>query len=646
MISFPLKALRPITMWLSILKTAILLCIASCTSSNSFAATLPNEPPERPLRNTISGVDDSKRECLPNTNRGNIVSDVQVRNLHALLPDEEAAFYDFCANRDLEGARAWLEQDSDRHVNNTISTGPWQGCSLLHIACIKSDMTAVATLLNLGADINQPVGDQGEEAGFSPLHLVCWYGYGDAQKDNNRATCARYDEQKRLFHFLLVDNTIQINASIQNNTDIPSNVFCRGHVDLADQVDKILVGRQFPKEAVNLIIEFIEYDQLLDMPLHCYTPLHLTCYLGQVGMLKALMEKLDEDNLVKATQPGSYPPLYMAYHGNQQAVIHFLKEQHEIGADMTITLSEGSEYTLLQFACKEGYVETAKVILAHGVGPYNNARIDDCFVTPLHLAAENGHEEVVCWLIIREPSLINVVSDSSNRNEAGRTALDLAYHNRHTKVVYHLFAAGSKHRLSDFRVTDHQGRTTLYWAIEARDIDTIKKLLPYMYDLSDHAMFQEDNAINAIDPQDGLSHLLVRGALYKPDKAEEVKNIIATLVSKKLDLEINQVNTKFQTPLDLLPVSHPFYNLLQQYGATTYLLKKEVHKIKQNSDKEWAHYQESLLWQELDHIYIPPQGKRIQYADTTFDLTEEIERFLHPANPEKLLLIAGYLRRW
>ena len=42
-----------------------------------------------------------------------------------------------------------------------------------------------------------------------------------------------------------------------------------------------------------------------DMPLRCYTPLHLTCYLGQVEMLKALMEKLGEENLVEATQPGS-----------------------------------------------------------------------------------------------------------------------------------------------------------------------------------------------------------------------------------------------------------------------------------------------------------------------------------------------------
>ena len=146
----------------------------------------------------------------------------------------------------------------------------------------------------------------------------------------------------------------------------------------------------------------------------------------------------------------------MAYHGKQKAVIDFLKNQHEIGADMAITLSDGSEYTLLQFACKEGYVETAKVILAHGAKPYKNVEIDDCFVTPLHLAAENGHEEVVCWLIMREPGLINVGIDSSNRNKADRTALDLAYRNGHTKVVYHLFAAGGKpgpsRELPDFRV--------------------------------------------------------------------------------------------------------------------------------------------------------------------------------------------------
>ena len=96
-----------------------------------------------------------------------------------------------------------------------------------------------------------------------------------------------------------------------------------------------------------------------------------------------------------------------------------------------------------------------------------------------------------------------------------------------------------------------------------------------MYDLSDHAMFQKVNAINAIDPQDGLSHLLVRGALYKSDKVED---ILRALVDKKLALELNQANTKFQTPLDLVPIGHPFYNLLQQYGATTYSLKKEIHK--------------------------------------------------------------------
>jgi ankyrin repeat protein len=123
--------------------------------------------------------------------------------------------------------------------------------------------------------------------------------------------------------------------------------------------------------------------------------------------------------------------------------------------------------TALHIAAEAGETHRVQQLLAAGADVDAQVRSDenrnsDWGNTPLHLAALNGHEEVVRLLVSRRAN-VNAASDR------GATPLHLAV--EHPQVMRQLLAAGA-----NVNARDAQGRTPLHWAAMGGAYDAVALL--------------------------------------------------------------------------------------------------------------------------------------------------------------------------
>ncbi len=106
-------------------------------------------------------------------------------------------------------------------------------------------------------------------------------------------------------------------------------------------------------------------------------------------------------------------------------------------------INSGVEIDLsLNTACKVGNLKIVKILIRNGESP-NNHDID--YTYPIHVAAKNGHLNIVNFLItIQNPKLIGTI------NNFNRTPLDFAIEGKHIEVVKTLIKNGADIKSSEF----------------------------------------------------------------------------------------------------------------------------------------------------------------------------------------------------
>ena len=127
--------------------------------------------------------------------------------------------------------------------------------------------------------------------------------------------------------------------------------------------------------------------------------------------------------------------MHAAWNADEGAVVKLI----EAGADVNASTPKG--FSALTAACRNGSLPIVKMLVQHG------ASLDDAVVyatdartrnaaTPLHIAAEMGHTDIVAWLIGKGVSV-------DQRTAFGETALMTAANNGRTATVRLLLDSGA-----------------------------------------------------------------------------------------------------------------------------------------------------------------------------------------------------------
>ncbi|XP_005161162.1 histone-lysine N-methyltransferase EHMT1 isoform X10 [Danio rerio] len=148
-----------------------------------------------------------------------------------------------------------------------------------------------------------------------------------------------------------------------------------------------------------------------------------------------------------------------AKQGELQKVLLMLVD----GIDPNFKMESQNKRTPLHVAAEAGHQDVCHMLVQAGA---NLDMCDEDQRTPLMEACENNHLETVRYLL-RAGAIV------SHKDVEGSTCLHLAAKNGHFSIVQHLLSAG----LVDINCQDDGGWTAMIWATEYKHVDQVKLLL-------------------------------------------------------------------------------------------------------------------------------------------------------------------------
>jgi ankyrin repeat protein len=146
------------------------------------------------------------------------------------------------------------------------------------------------------------------------------------------------------------------------------------------------------------------------------TPLHYAANKGSLDLVRLLVKNGAQINSKDHTNKN---PIFYAYQKNHENVVEFL-------ATYNVNLEEISSSMLLRFACKNGNMEKAKLLIETGAN-VNEISVTDG-KTALHLATEIGHLELIKILVLSGAKI-------NTQDFYGFTPLALAVQGYYTEIV-------------------------------------------------------------------------------------------------------------------------------------------------------------------------------------------------------------------
>jgi len=257
------------------------------------------------------------------------------------------------------------------------------------------------------------------------------------------------------------------------------------------------------------------------------TPLILSAYYGNIGIVKLLLDKItenrkyikDEEELKKynykylnAKDKYNKTPLIWASKNNRIGAIKlildkiienrkYIKDEEELKEynDKYLNAKDSDGKTALIYAAENGYTKIIKLLIDSGadINKKDNKEMKPALIWAMknkefgkevvELLIKNGanlnvkvayednsalHYAVLYKQIEIIELLINRGVDLNKKNNYGFTALMSAVHNRYTDIVELLIKRGA-----DINQKDNEGRTALMWAIKYNSVEIVELLL-------------------------------------------------------------------------------------------------------------------------------------------------------------------------
>ncbi|XP_046570765.1 ankyrin repeat domain-containing protein 50-like, partial [Haliotis rubra] len=185
--------------------------------------------------------------------------------------------------------------------------------------------------------------------------------------------------------YVLSQNMLDINSRVQCGRTAVMLAAEHGHKDVVE----LLVDKE---ASVSLV------DETGDNVLHC------ACRGGDVEVVKYILSK----NRVDIDRRGSkkMTPIMVARHCGHKEVVELLVSKTADGS-----LKYYNHKTMLHSACWEGNMEVVKYVLSQNIVDINSRRWKK---TPVMVAADRGHTELVEVLVENGAKLSLVCDDGSN----------------------------------------------------------------------------------------------------------------------------------------------------------------------------------------------------------------------------------------
>ena len=160
--------------------------------------------------------------------------------------------------------------------------------------------------------------------------------------------------------------------------------------------------------------------------LYQYSLLHCACEHGQVCIVQYLIDNGLYDEMI-LTMDGASSPLHLAVEAGHLGTVNYLLDHSPCNP---MLVDEGGDY-IIHTACQDGNFDMVKCITK--TGKYDQNIVNShTRQTPLHIAARQGHLNIVQYLVEETKS------DPACVDDVGRTPLYLAVWNGRVKTVQYL----------------------------------------------------------------------------------------------------------------------------------------------------------------------------------------------------------------
>jgi ankyrin repeat protein len=323
--------------------------------------------------------------------------------------------------------------------------------SPIHIQCVN-------TILDNDQYIN--------EAGISSLWLAASHNQVDlAEKLLKKGASLYCDHPSSILHNAIEsgnDKIVDLLLAYDMNTELLDNV---GNTPLALAIyngRRNIVDALIKKEADITVVNS-----------HELTLLHLAALQGDPEVIKLLLSK--ELDITARDKAGFMPIHYAVRKGNWDAMLTL------INADANIQEVTAREETLLHLAAREGHLAILKYLIEQKI-PHNRMNINDESI--LHTAAQAGQQHIVEYLLedYLPPSELESNSGTLNAwideyNKYGQTPLHLAAGEGHMELVKFLLSHKPK-----LTAHDHAGNTVLHQAAWSGNVPLVQFLLDQKMD--------------------------------------------------------------------------------------------------------------------------------------------------------------------
>ncbi|XP_017854719.1 serine/threonine-protein phosphatase 6 regulatory ankyrin repeat subunit A [Drosophila busckii] len=401
-----------------------------------------------------------------------------------------------------EIVRHLIETVKEKHgpdkVTTYINSVNDEGATALHYTCQitkeevkipESDKQIVRMLLEHGADVTL----QTKTALETAFHFCAMAGNNDVlmemishmnptdiQKAMNRQSSVGWTPLLiacHRGHMELVNNLLANHARVDVfDTEGRSALHLAAERGYLHVCDALLTNKAFinsksrvGRTALHLaamngfthLVKFLikDHNAVIDiLTLRKQTPLHLAAASGQMEVCQLLLE-LGAN--IDATDDLGQKPIHVAAQNNYSEVAKLFLQQHP--SLVNATSKDGN--TCAHIAAMQGSVKVIEELMKFDRSGVISARNKLTDATPLQLAAEGGHADVV-------KALVRAGASCTDENKAGFTAVHLAAQNGHGQVLDVLKSTNSL-RINSKKL----GLTPLHVAAYYGQADTVRELL-------------------------------------------------------------------------------------------------------------------------------------------------------------------------